>query len=364
MSSFASALRSGRLSGRFRWCAAIAATTALLLAAVSTVSAQEPPDLDGSLGYDSLTTCWRMGGADYVSFLAPGRFGAGTDWAWPGCASPGSVTAGASCGPAAQSGGSLGLIDGLPLSGASPNSYFSIFPANIDSVLLASGAEAVSYVPSPSAADDNAFVYRSGFELVPPPNSARPPTVAVPVVTVAERNCFVDMDSPDLSSRLTDSCAGGAPVFHSRRDYVNALYGVIDGGFQTGYASVYDQRDPTSYNLSSPFSYAVPTANPTPVAATPWWSDADVWQRVPAREAAHFSVGWLHPDMPEGGLTVDYAYLLRQQHYMNAELLANLRSYSTDGHRVTRGVRARRTFGFSTASRPSGAAPVPPARFR
>ena len=137
-------------------------------------------------------------------------------------------------------------------------------------------------------------------------------------------------------------CPEGIPVFHSRRDYLNMLYGVVDDEGDIGYASAYDGRFAGDHSLMSPFSYSVspgPTVSgPTP--ASPWWSDGDNWERVPARETSNFRVGWLHPDAPEGGLTVDYAYLLRQQHYMNAELLANLRSYTTDGERVTRGIRS------------------------
>ena len=323
----------------------------LLFVAVSEVSAQEPPDLDGSLGYDSFTTCWRIGVDSRGWSKVPPLYGSGYDWMWPGCSSPGDPDQ--SCGPASggSSGGAFGSLEnpeGLPLSGAAPGSFFSIFPANLDAVLSASGADAVAYIPAP--VEDEDFVYRTSYRQPVVPPSVNTPAVPPAVSTeVDKRNCFVDLDLDlDLESRLSSTCEDGIPVFHSRRDYLNMLYGVVDDEGQTGYANaVQEERPATSYKLWSLFSYygkndvtPIPGSTLEPVLAPPWWSNPDSWQRVPAREAAKFKLGWLHPDFPQGGLSVDYAYLLRQQHYMNAELLSNLRSYSTDGSRVTRGIRS------------------------
>lgn len=326
------------------WGGVLLVALVALFVTLSEVSAQEPPDLDGSLGYDSMTTCWRIGGhlSAHSSTLSPSRYSSGFDWAWPGCSSPGDPDR--SCGPR---GAGLFNSSDYPLSGAAPSSFFSVFPANLDAVLQSSGAEAVAYVPHPVA--DTDFVYRpSRRESALPtavPEDIAPGSSYVPasVSVVPARNCFVNVDS-DAANRLgpASNCLQGIPVFHSRRDYLNMLYGVVNASGDVGYASAYDDRYARDYSLLSPFSYSVspgpPVGGPTPAA--PWWSDGDNWERVPAREASHFRVGWLHPDAPEGGLTVDYAYLLRQQHYMNAELLANLRSYTTDGERVTRGIRS------------------------
>ena len=72
-----------------------------------------------------------------------------------------------------------------------------------------------------------------------------------------------------------------------------------------------------------------------------WWLDTANFEQVPAREAPRFFIRWQHPDHPMGGLSTDYAYVLQQQHYLNAQLLGNIRSYNTDGHRVVYKVQSK-----------------------
>ena len=308
----------------------------LTVASFTLVNAQDPeglpPDLDGSLGYDTLTTCWRLGLPPGSDNYARSRIGTGYDWAWPGCGDPGSDSS--PCGD--------DIPSGYPLSEYEKGGMFVIFPASVTSLLETSDAVAIAYVEEPSDSDERFFAYRAPF--VDDLDGSEVPL----------RNCFVTSDNIAAvvegqefdSEESEDLCPDGIPVFSSRRDYVNYLYGVIDQDGITGYGG--GERRATQHDMSSIFAYGYqpPTDYEDPEAVgrlihdiVPWWSDPQSWHRVPASETAGFRVGWLHPDAPEGGLTVDYAYLLRQQHYMNAELLSRMRSYSTDGHRVTRGVR-------------------------
>ena len=72
-----------------------------------------------------------------------------------------------------------------------------------------------------------------------------------------------------------------------------------------------------------------------------WFVDKTKFEQVPAREAARFFIRWQHPDHPMGGLMTDYAYVLQQQNYLNAQLLGNVRSYNADGSRVIYKVQSK-----------------------
>ena len=82
-------------------------------------------------------------------------------------------------------------------------------------------------------------------------------------------------------------------------------------------------------------------SRPNGTGGVAWYLDIDHLERIPARETPRFFIRWQHPDHPMGGLMTDYAYVLQQQNYLNAQLLGNVRSYDTDGHRVVYKVQSK-----------------------
>ena len=210
------------------------------------------------------------------------------------------------------------LDDDAGVSGAE-HGLFAIFLGDYQEILRKTGANLIT-LKDPSAGDfsrrDPYVVYARAFgKPDAPPSSNRfvSEVAGDPgLPNSSDRRAIVGSTATELHG--VKNTKNGPPITHtrfyqSRERYIRDLYYSrtnIDGGTQNA-----------------------------------WWMNTSNLRQVPARESPRFFIRWQHPDHPMGGLMTDYAYVLQQQNYLNAQLLGNVRSYNADGHRVIYKVQSK-----------------------
>ena len=238
-----------------------------------------------------LQTCWRATNQyqrDAVSGALPG-----TDLHWPFCHEVEDAAGKPRC--------SVDITIPMSPDDRSVNTFFSVFLGDYQRILRDTGANVISM--GHPLAPDSARVYEKPFG-----DPSAPPLF----------NRFVPRDRPAADA--------GIPNIPEGDGYKNEL-----DGHPYNHSLVFQSREQYIRDLYY---------GPSPLDGA-WWLETDRFERVPAREAPRFFIRWQHPDHPMGGLSTDYAYVLQQQNYLNAQLLGNIRSYNTDGHRVIYKVQSK-----------------------
>ena len=285
---------------------------------------------DGQVGpgtggdWRPLQTCWRVTNEHHRKLLNTNP-SYGLDYDWPFCHEVEDAAGDPYC-----------VID--PNKFAGEDDLFSIFLGDYQRVLGQTGANVIS-VGNPFATGglinsyDNGKVYARRFgepsaepeinRFVPKDrfyadNNVRAGLPNLPGVPLG------DPDYPYLGyyNGNDSNPDNHSLIYQSREHYLRDLYYARPKG------DTYVVDDVNGTFTHSPGDYA-------------WYLDTNNLERIPARETPRFFIRWQHPDHPMGGLMTDYAYVLQQQNYLNAQLLGNVRSYDTDGHRVVYKVQSK-----------------------
>ena len=289
------------------FCVALAAVAAVagLLTLVGAVDAgDEPWDQgfqygDGQVApgaggdWRPMQTCWRFDNPTQP--LSAGGVNFGLDFDWPFCHEIEDADGDAAC-----------VIDSAE--GTVERYLFGIFLGDYQRILGDTGANVIS-LKAPDGSGD----FREGEYVV-------------------FRRPFGDPDGPPSNNRFVPKDLGGAG-FPNVGD-VPGVTNASDGEYDN-HTRFYQSRE---HYLRDLYYSLVDSSGPTSGA---WWVDVSNLRRVPAREVPRFFIRWQHPDHPMGGLMTDYAYVLQQQNYLNAQLLGNIRSYNADGHRVIYKVQSK-----------------------
>ena len=250
-----------------------------------------------------MQTCWRVVN-EHHRVANQGSPIYGVDYDWPFCHE---IEVDPSLDPA-NAGNPKCVID--PDRSFSDYMLFGIFLGDYERILRQSGANLITMrnpfeEPLPSNLDPYHIYSRDFGE----------PSAAPRINRFVPRERPGDASLPNLpdGDGINNSHDGDSynhtRVYQSREQYLRDLY--------------YSRSNPDGGTLDA------------------WYMDKNKFEMVPAREAPRFFVRWQHPDHPMGGLMTDYAYVLQQQNYLNAQLLGNVRSYNADGNRVIYKVQSK-----------------------